>query len=185
MELIHSTMLPERAAAILDAATDAGRDQAILAAGFSSTAPLQLQYPPFRFEQRRMRIDWRLLHGVDVNKLVSGIRCTHSCVQGGDLHDACVRFRGIAAITTIQHSLATAMSTPPWPLQIRDTDLDALEQLVSCITWGDLEAEGPGQVDPSSTAKLFRLAQLLLEYLLYVQDNLQHANSILERCRLV
>eukprot|EP00775_Hariotina_reticulata_P007380 gene7380-7589_t len=130
-------MLPERAAAILDAATDAGRDQAVLAAGFSSTAPLQLQYPPFRFEQRRMRIDWRLLHGVDVNKL------------------------------------------------IRDTDLDTLEQLVSCITWGDLEAEGPGQVNPSSTAKLFRLAQLLLEYLLYVQDNLQHANSILEKCRLV
>jgi hypothetical protein len=82
MEVIHSTMLQERASAILDAGTEAGRDQAVSATGISSAAPLQLQYPPFRFEHRRMRIDWRLLHGVDVNKLVSVSKCAISCVSG-------------------------------------------------------------------------------------------------------
>jgi hypothetical protein len=83
------------------------------------------------------------------------------------------------------HSVGTSHIQTILALQIRDTDLDTLEQLVSCITWGDLEAEVAGQIDPCSTAKLFRLAQLLLEYLLYVQDNLNNTNSILEKCRLV
>lgn len=28
-------------------------------------------FPPFKFEPRRARIDWRMLHGVDVNYIVS------------------------------------------------------------------------------------------------------------------
>lgn len=28
-------------------------------------------FPPFKFEPRRARIDWRLLHGVDINSIVS------------------------------------------------------------------------------------------------------------------
>jgi zinc finger protein DZIP1 len=28
-------------------------------------------FQPFRFERRRARIDWRLLHGVDINNIVS------------------------------------------------------------------------------------------------------------------
>jgi hypothetical protein len=31
---------------------------------------LLVTYQPFKFESRRSRIDWRLLHGVDINKLV-------------------------------------------------------------------------------------------------------------------
>lgn len=41
-------------------ANDLSADQAV---------PQQLQ-PPFRFESRRSRIDWRLLHGVDINNIV-------------------------------------------------------------------------------------------------------------------
>lgn len=29
-----------------------------------------ITYMPFKFENRRVRIDWRLLHGVDIDKLV-------------------------------------------------------------------------------------------------------------------
>jgi hypothetical protein len=69
------------------------------------------------------------------------------------------------------------------PHQIRDTDLDTLERLVSCLTWGDIEAEDSRHLAESSFVKVFRLAQLLLEYLLYVQDSLKHTNSALELSR--
>jgi hypothetical protein len=67
--------------------------------------------------------------------------------------------------------------------QIRDTDLDTLERLVECLTWGDIEAEDSRHLAESSFIKVFRLAQLLLEYLLYVQDSLKHTNSALELSR--
>lgn len=35
---------------------------------------LPITYMPFKFENRRVRIDWRLLHGVDIDKLVSPLR---------------------------------------------------------------------------------------------------------------
>lgn len=31
---------------------------------------LELLHAPFKFESKRCRIDWRMLHGVDVNKIV-------------------------------------------------------------------------------------------------------------------
>lgn len=33
----------------------------------TTTAP---NFPPFKFEPRRARIDWRLLHGIDINSMV-------------------------------------------------------------------------------------------------------------------
>lgn len=50
---------------------------------------LPITYMPFKFENRRVRIDWRLLHGVDIDKLVGwclqllvcdvlGVWCTRS-----------------------------------------------------------------------------------------------------------
>jgi hypothetical protein len=74
-------------------------------------------------------------------------------------------------------------SQPTLPDQIRDTDLDTLERLVGCLTWGDIEAEDSRHLAESSFVKVFRLAQLLLEYLLYVQDSLKHTNSVLELSR--
>ena len=68
-------------------------------------------------------------------------------------------------------------------LQVRDTDLDTPERLVSCITWGDIEAEDTRHLSEANFVKIFRLAQLLLEYLLYVQDNLKYTNSVLEQSR--
>ncbi|KAF6250625.1 hypothetical protein COO60DRAFT_1681187 [Scenedesmus sp. NREL 46B-D3] len=67
--------------------------------------------------------------------------------------------------------------------RIRDTDLDTLERLVACLTWGDIEVEDSHHLAEASFVKVFRLAQLLLEYLLYVQDSLKHTNSVLELSR--
>jgi zinc finger protein DZIP1 len=54
----------------LDAEADLGMTTAVLRDQF--TAPLQpvVSFPPFKFEPRRVRVDWRLLHGVDTNKVV-------------------------------------------------------------------------------------------------------------------
>uniref|UniRef100_A0A383WEI0 Cilium assembly protein DZIP1 N-terminal domain-containing protein n=1 Tax=Tetradesmus obliquus TaxID=3088 RepID=A0A383WEI0_TETOB len=115
-----------------DARTAGRRDQLQTLADADG---LPVTYQPFKFESRRSRIDWRLLHGVDINKL------------------------------------------------IRDTDLDTLERLVGCLAWGDIEAEDSRHLSEASFVKVFRLAQLLLEYLLYVQDSLKHTNSVLEVSR--
>ena len=57
--------------------------------------------------------------------------------------------------------------------QVRDTDLDALERVVSIVAFGDVDAEGPpGAVADVSLRRLLRLSQLANEYLLHVQDHL-------------
>ncbi len=43
-----------------------GRDQWTLRAG----QELPVTYMPFKFESKRSRLDWRMLHGVDVHKVV-------------------------------------------------------------------------------------------------------------------
>lgn len=63
---------------------------------------LPISYMPFKFENRRVRIDWRLLHGVDLDKLVrrnnacgrphgsrvctAGLQAAPGVHQHGDLH---------------------------------------------------------------------------------------------------
>eukprot|EP00955_Chlamydomonas_euryale_P094044 364824-Chlamydomonas_euryale.AAC.9 len=67
-----------------------------------------------------------------------------------------------------------ALAVPaPTPLchgaQIRDVDIDALEKVVSYIAFGDIEAEDTRNLNEINFVKVFRLAQLTVEYLLYVQ----------------
>lgn len=61
--------------------------------------------------------------------------------------------------------------------QIRDVDLDTLEKVVSVIAYGDIEAEDVRHLTELNFIKVFRLAQLTVEYLLYVQDCLQATNN--------
>ena len=35
-------------------------------------SPTKAAVPAFRFERRRGRLDWRVLHGIDVGSIVSG-----------------------------------------------------------------------------------------------------------------
>ncbi|KAG1653769.1 hypothetical protein FOA52_006499 [Chlamydomonas sp. UWO 241] len=103
------------------------RDQSLVGA-----APV---FPPFKFEPRRSRIDWRMLHGVDINPI------------------------------------------------IRDVDLDTLERVVAVIAFGDIEAEDTRNLTELNFVKVFRLSQLTVEYLLYVQDCLQTTNMWLQTDR--
>lgn len=65
-------------------------------------------------------------------------------------------------------------------LQVRETDLDLLEKVVSMAVYGDLEAEDPGALSPLNFGRICRVAQLTGEYLLHVQDRLALENSQLK-----
>lgn len=72
------------------------------------------------------------------------------------------------------------------PLQARSTDIDALERVLDVMAFGDIEAEDARNLTPLNFIKLFRLAQLTVEYLLFVQDRLAADNCALKvgwRCR--
>ncbi|EFJ50393.1 hypothetical protein VOLCADRAFT_88956 [Volvox carteri f. nagariensis] len=92
-------------------------------------------FPPFKFESRRARIDWRLLHGIDINAMM------------------------------------------------RDVDLDTLEKIVNIVAFGDIEAEDTRHLTELNFIKIFRLSQMMIEYLLYVQDCLQNSNAWLQQDR--
>ncbi|KAG2425377.1 hypothetical protein HXX76_013791 [Chlamydomonas incerta] len=97
-----------------------------------TTAPT---FPPFKFEPRRARIDWRLLHGIDINSMM------------------------------------------------RDVDLDTLEKIVNIVAFGDIEAEDTRHLTELNFIKIFRLSQMMIEYLLYVQECLQGSNGWLQQDR--
>ena len=66
---------------------------------------------------------------------------------------------------------------------MRDIDLDTLEKIVSIVAFGDIEAEDTRHLTELNFVKVFRLSQLIIEYLLYVQDCLQGTNSWLQQDR--
>ncbi|BDA48117.1 probable zinc finger protein Dzip1 at N-terminal half [Coccomyxa sp. Obi] len=87
---------------------------------------------PFRFSAHQTRINWQILHGVDIDKLV------------------------------------------------RETDIDTLERCCAAMAYGDLQAEEPGSLSETNFRRLFRLAQLTVEYLLHIQDRLVWENGLLK-----
>lgn len=60
---------------------------------------------------------------------------------------------------------------------MRNTDIDTLERCVNAVAFGDIEAEGPGSLTRVNFLRIFRLAQLTSEYLLYVQDRLSQEST--------
>ena len=92
------------------------------ALGLAPSAP---SHPPFHFDSRRTRIDWRLLHSVDIAQV-----------------------------------------------QAR-TDLNALDRVVDLVAHGDLEGEDVRNLSEVNFLKIFRLAQMMVEYLLHVQEALK------------
>ncbi|OAE29684.1 hypothetical protein AXG93_509s1370 [Marchantia polymorpha subsp. ruderalis] len=91
-----------------------------------------LRSPPFVFQKRLTRIDWRKLHTIDVDKIV------------------------------------------------REVDLDTLEAVVDTIAFGDIQGEDTRNFTEANFVKIFRIAQLMVEYLLHVQELLAgHKSQLL------
>lgn len=134
-------------------------------------------FPPFRFEPRRSRIDWRLLHGVDINAIVGDMLTITGCVAHMYVQHASHHIKS-------RQFLYGATCPAVSGIQVRDVDLDTLEKIVSIVAFGDIEAEDTRHLTELNFIKVFRLSQLMIEYLLYVQDCLQSTNSYLQQDRL-
>ena len=65
-------------------------------------------------------------------------------------------------------------------LQIQETDIDTLERCCAAMAYGDLEAESPHSLTETNFQRLFRLAQLTVEYLLHIQDRLVWETGLLK-----
>ncbi|EFJ30373.1 hypothetical protein SELMODRAFT_409244 [Selaginella moellendorffii] len=85
--------------------------------------------PPFCFQKRIARIDWRTLHAIEVDGL------------------------------------------------IQEIDIGKLETVLDTIAFGDIQGEDTRNFTEQNFIKLFRLAQLMIEYLLHVQTVLADQKS--------
>lgn len=63
---------------------------------------------------------------------------------------------------------------------IKETDVGQIEQLLSNITFAELDFEDLQKLGDSHFAKLFRLSQLTIEYLLYTQTYLEALTKSLD-----
>ncbi|KAI5070524.1 hypothetical protein GOP47_0014867 [Adiantum capillus-veneris] len=85
--------------------------------------------PPFCFQRRCARIDWRTLHALDVDQI------------------------------------------------IREIDVNKLESVLDTIAFGDVQGEDTRNFTEANFVKLFRLSQLMVEYLLHTQEVLVSQKS--------
>lgn len=81
---------------------------------------LPITYMPFKFENRRVRIDWRLLHGVDIDKLVSPLR-TAGATPPAAVHWCCAPCLDPKVFRVLQcdiicRPLAVALACSFWAL---------------------------------------------------------------------
>lgn len=65
--------------------------------------------------------------------------------------------------------------------KVVQTDIDQLERVVHILSHGDITAENPAQLTEVNFIKIFRLAQLVIQYLLHVQDTLSSDRAVLLR----
>ena len=70
-------------------------------------------------------------------------------------------------------------------VQVGYTDIDQLERVVHILAHGDLQAENTRQLTETNFIKIFRLAQLAIQYLLHVQDVLSSERSELLKTECV
>jgi zinc finger protein DZIP1 len=71
-------------------------------------------------------------------------------------------------------------------VQIAFTNIDELEKVVHILAHGDILAENTTQLTETNFIRIFRLAQLAIEYLLHVQDILaaERRELITSECAL-
>jgi zinc finger protein DZIP1 len=62
----------------------------------------------------------------------------------------------------------------------KELDLQTLESLLNNITYANLDRDDLERLGDQHFVKLFRIAQLTIEYLLYTQDYFQSVNKVLD-----
>jgi hypothetical protein len=137
----------------------------------SSRPPLALH--GFRFSYRSSLFDWRLLHGIDAEAVVTRLGTAQlSCMLLG-------------------HALLFPHTTfPLTALQVRLTDVRAVEDCLDTLQHGNFASERG--LSARNCIHLFRLLQLATEYLWHLRnahisllDQYQQAVAGAERCAAV
>ena len=64
-------------------------------------------------------------------------------------------------------------------VQAMRNDIEQLERVVHILAYGDIAAENTRHLSEINFTRIFRLAQLALEYLLHVQDVLSNEKVVL------
>ena len=82
----------------------------------------------------------------------------------------CVLYTSINSNSSV--SCLSSEAPCPHSPQERSGSIDMLDRVVHVIAFGDLEAEDVLQLTELNFMKVFRLAQLSIEYLMYGQDML-------------
>ena len=62
----------------------------------------------------------------------------------------------------------------------KEIDLPSLELMLNNVTYANLDREDVERLGDQHFVKLFRIAQLTIEYLLYTQDYFQSVNKVLD-----
>lgn len=63
---------------------------------------------------------------------------------------------------------------------VKEIDLQTLETLLNNVTYANLDRDDLERLGDQHFVKLFRIAQLTIEYLLYTQDYFQSVNKVLD-----
>jgi hypothetical protein len=116
----------------------------------------------FSLRQRRVAIDWRLVHSVDVQQLVGGAAFSARGLRRSSSDAGCQRIRAAPP--------RCSRATPPLPparpaVQEASADASALEGLLELVAWGDLGAERQAGLAPANLRQLVALAQACIDYL--------------------
>lgn len=123
----------------------------------------------FAFASKRFRIDWRRLHNIDIDKVI--------------MHTDLDQLNGVIDVVAFGYaffisSLAFSKIHPKRFSQ--DAEKISAEFLsLYCPSRRDLDAEDPLNLNEINFVRVFRLAQLIIEYLLWAQDNLHSHNKYL------
>lgn len=117
-----------------------------------------IQVQNFRFTPRTSPFDWRLLHGVDVDDVVSK-PCSYCC----ELHSLRMCHHTASQCAPVAPIVCLRLS------QVRLNDIAALEALIQTLQQGSTDAEPA--LSQHNYVQLFRLVQLAVEHLWQMRES--------------
>lgn len=146
-------------------AVPAGGIQTVVDHGMPSVFPQN----SFFFQQRRGRLDFKGLSRIDLERVVEEVRGP---------------FRLLRLSSGAPRRLTRPAPSPPPPLH--QVDIDTLQDWIENITFSELDREDMMHFTDDHFLKLFKLAQLTIEYLLNVQNAMvTYANTLEADCSRV
>jgi len=164
-------------------------------AGYSTATQASPQLAPFRFAPRRGKLHWRAISTLDLDRIQREVR--PGSWLGFERHRKSYPARALALATSPSRARCDidgwlgfsrnrdpcpvrALAWVPTPPPRSQCDIDTLEQHLEDLAYAHISESDLSWLSESGFAQLFRLMQMLVEYLLYVQNALHSRNIELE-----